>query len=139
MAGKGTTPNSASRRTELRGGTRQLASASTNAPPLPGAAEYGTRTLLWYRTWCESENASQFTSLDWQRLHMIAPLVDAYFETDDPSLKLRLIAEIRQNESKLGGTAEDRQRLRWKVEPPQSDGPEGEKPIPSRARKDPRK
>lgn len=110
---------------------KQLA-GTTNAPPLVGS--YLLQTFAWYETWVESDNASQFSALDWQRLQMLAPLVDLYFTSPTKDL----MAEIRQNESKLGATAEDRQRLRWKSKAP--DAPEGDekKPSPSRARKDPR-
>lgn len=111
--------------------TKQLAGA-TDAPPLL-ADNYLPATYAWYDTWTKSENASQFSALDWQRLQMLAPLVDLYFINPTKDL----MAEIRQNESKLGATAEDRQRLRWKSKAP--DAPdEGEKPSPSRRRKDPR-
>jgi hypothetical protein len=131
VAGKGPPPAENSQRTEKRGGTKQLAGAAAKAPPLVGSYLY--QTIAWYQTWAESDNASQFSALDWQRLQMLAPLVDLYFANPTKDL----MAEIRQNESKLGATAEDRQRLRWKPKAPEK--PEDEKrPSPSRARKDPR-
>jgi hypothetical protein len=44
----------------------------------------------------------------------VEELADAYFA--NPSKDL--LAEIRQNESKLGATPEDLMRLRWKIEEP---------------------
>lgn len=82
------------------------------APPLPFAGRYSPATEEWYATWCRSPQAAAFTATDWQRLHMIAPLVDQYWQ--DPSPKL--MAEIRLNESLLGATHVDRLRGRIKIE-----------------------
>lgn len=115
------------------GAAKDVSGGANDAPELIG--NYMPQTIEWYRTWAESEQASQFTGTDWQRLRMIAPLVDLYFTSPSKDL----MAEIRQNESKLGATAEDRQRLRWKIQTPEKsdadDVPEKSKP---RERKDPR-
>ena len=137
MGSRGPTPAAAPQR--RNNPAKQLGgqgSPGVKAPALVGT--YLPQTLAWYLAWTVSDNASQFSALDWQRLAFVAELVEGFFATDDMNLKLRLMAEIRQNESKLGATAEDRQRLRWKSKAP--DAPEdGKKPSPSRARTDPRK
>ncbi|NLA67950.1 MAG: hypothetical protein GX856_06860 [Gammaproteobacteria bacterium] len=89
------------------------ADAEADAPELPGWESYSTETLRWYNTWCRSPQAALFTVTDWQRLHMLAPLVQEYFAK--PSTKL--MAEIRLSESLLGATHLDRLRGRIKVEP----------------------
>lgn len=61
----------------------------------------------WYQTWAESPQAATFLPTDWQRLHMVAPLVLAYWSTFDKGL----LAEIRLNEGLLGATHADRLRL----------------------------
>jgi hypothetical protein len=90
------------------------ADATVDAPALPDAEQYGPRTLEWYATWCRTPQASLFTVTDWQRLHMLAPLVEMYWAA--PST--RLLAEIRLSESLLGATHVDRMRARIKVEAP---------------------
>lgn len=84
-------------------------------PDLPGGHDYDSRTLAWYETWRSSPQAATFLPTDWQRLHMLAELVQQYWE--EP--RKELLAEVRLNEASLGGTAADRMRLRWTVaEPP---------------------
>ncbi|SFD14199.1 hypothetical protein [Streptomyces aidingensis] len=83
-------------------------------PELPHAALYGPQTIAWYDTWRRSPQSAAFLPTDWQRLLMLAPLVDAYFL--EPSTKL--LAEIRLNEGLLGATHTDRLRARIKVEAP---------------------
>jgi len=96
------------------------AAAPVVAPPLPG--RWPAAVKRWYETWCESPQAQAFTVTDWQRLHMLAPLVAAYYKTPDKGL----MAEIRLNESLLGATHADRLRARIKVEkPPAAEVPPG--------------
>lgn len=90
--------------------------ARAEAPPLPGRHPKAVQD--WYATWCSSPQAQTFTVTDWQRLHMLAPLVALYFKAPDKGL----MAEIRQNESLLGATHVDRLRARIKVA--------GERPTP---------
>ena len=89
------------------------ADATAAAPPLPNADKYLDATRDWYETWAASPQAAVFVGTDWQRLHMLAPLVDQYFRLPDS----KLLAEIRLNESLLGATHVDRLRARIKVEP----------------------
>jgi len=68
-------------------------------------------TRDWFETWASSPQAHAFTSTDWQRLILIAPLVDRLHRgigAPGP-----LMAEIRLNETGLGALAADRARLRW--------------------------
>jgi hypothetical protein len=81
-----------------------------DAPPaLPG--RWPAAVQRWYETWCSSPQAQAFTVTDWQRLHMLAPLVARYFKTPDKAL----MSEIRLNESLLGATHVDRLRARIKL------------------------
>lgn len=82
----------------------------TPTPDLPGE-HYDLRTVAWYETWRRSPQAATFLPTDWQRLHMLAELVQQYWE--EP--RKELLAEVRLNEASLGGTAADRMRLRWTV------------------------
>lgn len=90
------------------------ADAKPKAPALPNARRFLKATRDWYATWCASPQASAFTVTDWQRLHMLAPLVDQFWRGPDA----KLMSEIRINESLLGATHVDRMRGRIKVEQP---------------------
>lgn len=92
------------------------ADAPVDAPELPDFEGYSTSVLRWYNTWCASPQAALFTPTDWQRLHMLAPLIQEYFAK--PSTKL--MAEIRISESLLGATHVDRMRGRIKLEQPKA-------------------
>jgi hypothetical protein len=92
-----------------------------DAPELPFSGRYSQATCDWYGTWCRSPQAGTFTPTDWQRLHMIAPLVNEYWVEPSP----KLMAEIRLNESLLGATHVDRLRGRIKVEKPRPDSGSG--------------
>ncbi|GAA2294002.1 hypothetical protein GCM10010149_47420 [Nonomuraea roseoviolacea subsp. roseoviolacea] len=89
------------------------------APRLRGYAKYSAATREWWDTWKDSPQSAAFTSTDWMRLAMLAPLVEQYHE--EP--KTALLAEIRLNEERLGATVADRQRLRMKLSGPKEDKP----------------
>jgi len=101
-------------------------------PPKDGDETWHPATVRWYQVWRRSPQASTFTTTDWQRLHMMAPLVDEYFH--EP--KTALLAEIRLNEAKLGATPEDRQRLKVRIV--EEEEPQVDRGPSSRERKDPR-
>jgi hypothetical protein len=105
------------------------------AGDVPGlAGSFSEETRRWYATWAGSPQASMFTGTDWQRLAMLAPLVDAYFA--EPTKEL--LGEIRLNEALLGATPVDRLRLRWKL-PDAGDGSAvATPPRPARRTADPR-
>lgn len=115
MAGVGPPPKDDEKRQRTNAGPESVEldrdARVDDAPELPGADGYLPATVSWYQEWCESAQAAQFLNTDWQRLHMIAPLVDSYFRNPVP----RVMAEIRLNEAKLGATADDRLRLRWRL------------------------
>lgn len=102
-------------------------------PDLPGG-HYDNRTLAWYDTWRNSPQAATFLATDWQRLHMLAEMVQLYWE--EP--RKDLLAEIRLNEAALGGTAADRIRMRWVVADSMEDSPASQRPGRTRgaARRD---
>lgn len=94
------------------------ASSAAAAPELPGRSKYLAQTRAWYRTWCESGQATQFSPTDWQRLHMLAPIVDQYhrlLQTNQVDKAVKLLSQIERSEARFGATADDRQRLRWKL------------------------
>lgn len=73
-------------------------------------ASYSRATQKWWETWVESEQAMYFAPTDWQRLQMLAVIVEQYYGTGRQN-KAVLLAEIRQNESLLGATIMDRMRM----------------------------
>lgn len=113
-----------------------LGNSPIKAPPLPGRTKFLKQTRDWYDVWCRSPQASQLTGPSWQRLHMLAFLVDEFFKTHDKAL----LAEIRANEKELGATPEAMQRLRWtfKAPPPAAAEPSSSAPARKRKRTDPR-
>lgn len=125
MAGFGPPPAENRRRRNKdefeEGAVAVSAGSGVDAPELPNAGMYGPQTLAWYANWCRAPQAAVFTVTDWQRLHMLAPLVEEYWGA--PSTKL--LAEIRLNESLLGATHLDRLRGRIKVEQPQREAVRG--------------
>ena len=90
-------------------------------PELPEPERYCEQARAWYEVWRRAPQAQQFLATDWQRLAMIVPLVDRYCRDaadERPSVQraaARLMAEVRATEKALGGTAEDRLRLRWRL------------------------
>ncbi|WP_199552797.1 hypothetical protein [Streptomyces sp. N35] len=108
------------------------AEGAFDAPDLPQAEAYSSQTLAWYATWQQAPQAAVFTVTDWQRLHMLALLVEAYWA--EPSTKL--LSEIRLNESLLGATHVDRMRGRIKLEQPKATvHPAGVADLTARRRK----
>ncbi|GAA3223201.1 hypothetical protein [Actinocorallia longicatena] len=99
-------------------------SAVAKPPPLPYARKYLQATRAWYATWAAAPQAAAWVDTDWQRLHMLAPLVDAYWR--HPTKEL--MAEIRINESLLGATHVDRLRGRIKFTAGQGPAPGGAAP-----------
>ena len=97
---------------------------SVDKPPMPSSYRVdgeGVKPLAatrdWWATWETSPQAAVFVATDWQRLAMLVPVVDQYFRTGD----IDFLKELRLQEQKLGATPEDRQRLKWRVEPKAAD------------------
>lgn len=135
MAGRGPAPKDPEKRQRVNKPTEleELpASHDGEVPPLPRRGKYLKATRDWYATWARSPQAAGFGATDWQRLAMLAALVDRYWR--EPSKEL--MSEIRLNEAKLGGTVEDRQRLRWRLpgSGPADETPDEPTPTPQRRR-----
>ncbi|EFC79235.1 hypothetical protein [Parafrankia sp. EUN1f] len=126
MAGQGPPPAERRRRRNADPHASQAVTVPADAPPvqappLPYASRYKQATRVWYRTWCEAPQAAAFTVTDWQRLHMLAPIVDGYWraaEAADAKGCRDLLGEIRLSESLLGATHADRLRGRITIERP---------------------
>lgn len=115
----------------------ELVGGKAKPPALPGRSKLSAPTRRWWDTWVRSPQAAQFLSTDWQRLLMLVPIVEDYFGGE-----FKHLAEIRQNEAKLGATPEDRLRLRWRMREAANEEERAEKKAaaakPSRGRRDPR-
>lgn len=115
MAGNGPPPAERRRRNNKDTYADVQATISAEVDKLRGPNPGSTwlpETQRWYQTWRMAPQSELFLATDWQRLLMMLPLVDDYFERPH-HLKL---SEIRLNESLLGATHVDRLKGRIKVE-----------------------
>jgi len=85
------------------------ADGRTRGPALKG--DYRPETHAWYQTWRKSPQAHLFEATDWNRLILMAPLVDAYFARPNAAG----LSEIRLNEERLGALYGDRLRARMHI------------------------
>ncbi|MEU6959425.1 hypothetical protein [Streptomyces chrestomyceticus] len=86
---------------------------STIVPELADPERFRPEVREWWETWRTSPQAESFLPTDVQRLKTLTLLVQRIYEMEGADLKA--YAELRQQESLLGGTVLDRQRLRMKV------------------------
>jgi hypothetical protein len=97
--------------------------------PVTVKMTYLKLTREWYETWARSPMATRFTQVDWMRLRQIAPLMDQYNRRP----RKDLASELRLQESLLGATVMDRQRMRLRVadldEQPADDGAQKVTPV----------
>lgn len=75
-------------------------------PDLPSG--YSLAVVSWFETWRMAPQAALFEATDWQRLLMLAPIVEAYHKRPGAAA----LGEIRMNEERLGATVVDRMRAR---------------------------
>ncbi|WP_327587927.1 hypothetical protein OHA25_13700 [Nonomuraea sp. NBC_00507] len=120
MAGRGPAPKTNAVRRNKQP-SEELSGRGAEAPPLFKRAKYSTATQRWWDTWANSPQAEAFLDTDWERLQMLAPMVESYWQGD-----LKLLAEIRLNEERLGATIRDRQSLRMKLDKIKNEADEDE-------------
>ncbi|MFD9569725.1 hypothetical protein ACFWBI_07760 [Streptomyces sp. NPDC059982] len=113
MAGRGAPPKDNAVRRNKHMEASLSGTGSNIVPPLPNAESYLPQVQEWWETWRHSVQAEQFLPTDVQRLKILVLLVQRIYEMEGADLKA--YAELRQQESLLGGTVLDRQRLRMKV------------------------
>ena len=89
-------------------------------PELRGT--FSDEVKIWHETWRRSPQAALFEETDWQRLQILASIVEAYFRRPSAAA----LSEIRMNEERLGATVTDRMRARIRVE---RDEVEGDAPL----------
>lgn len=87
-------------------------------PELPKLirAKWHPQVLAWWRDVNRSPMAAEYLEADRQRLYRCAVLHQDFWKTKDSAARLRIAAEIRQQEAPLGITPMDRRRLQWEVE-----------------------
>lgn len=114
MPGRGPLPSPVTQR-ERTTRARQSATAivvddgEVRGPELVG--DFSPFTRDWYDTWRRAPQGQLFTSTDWLRVRMLAPLVEAYSRRPSAAA----FSEIRLNEERLGATYVDRVRARIRV------------------------
>ncbi|MFI6052787.1 hypothetical protein ACIBCO_22230 [Streptomyces violascens] len=113
MAGRGVPPKTNAVRRNKHMEAPLSGSGSSIVPELEDADKYLPAVREWWETWRNSAQAEQFLPTDVQRLKILVLLVQRIYEMEGADLKA--YAELRQQESLLGGTVLDRQRLRMKV------------------------
>ncbi len=106
-------PGAARRNSPTHADQVVVADNRRRGPALVG--EYGPETLAWYMTWRTSPQAQLFEATDWQRLQLLAPIVEGYYRKPSAAA----LGEIRMNEERLGATVVDRMRARIRVERPE--------------------
>ncbi len=83
--------------------------------PNPDGRTWHRLTVGWWdRAWA-SAMASQWLESDADGLGRLAVLIDDFYITAEPTLRLKLAAEIRQEEQGYGLKPLDRTRLQWEV------------------------
>lgn len=73
-----------------------------------GLMTWSRGTYRWYHTWRTSPQAQLFLPTDWERLILLAPMVENYLKRPTAAA----MSEIRMNEERLGATVVDRLRAR---------------------------
>jgi hypothetical protein len=70
-------------------------------PRLRDALTLRPETRRWWEAWRSRGIELKFWATDWQRLEMLALLVDAFHGADDAVVRRRFAGEIRRNEALL--------------------------------------
>lgn len=116
MAGRGPVPKPPGKRVDKshERAVVDLPEAKVKAPAMPRGLR--PQAQRWWRTWRASPQAEMFSATDWERLLMLAPLVnDLWNPASSTTLKLSVVQEIRRQEAELGALVGDRLRLRVRL------------------------
>lgn len=118
MGSRGPAPKSNPVRRNKHEYATQLSKESQKGRPLPKYLPITTAAAKHYwKMWSESPQTAEWLETDWEFLAQTTLLVDSYYKEPKPSTA----GEIRQREGKLGGTVEDRARLRMTFEKPKDE------------------
>ena len=73
----------------------------------------------WWEVWLRSPQQVRFTETTWHRLELLVPIVERYHKHHS----VADMREIRLNESMMGATPVDMQKLRWDLVDPNKVSP----------------
>lgn len=114
MAGRGPAPKDPEKRNRRNAEVPMTELDASAAPAklraLPSSRRRHPRTRRWWKVAAMSPQAALFLETDWLVMERLADLYDAFFGG-----AASVASEIRLCEAKLGFTAEDRLRLRWRL------------------------
>lgn len=97
-------------------------------PDLPKEYSWGKRTRDWWDMWRRSEIAVRMEPSDWEHLLDTANLHNEFWSRSlQPATMTSYAAEIRRRVAALGGTLEDRLKLRIKFSDLPEEGSENKK------------
>ncbi|WP_443047853.1 phage terminase small subunit [Streptomyces sp. H39-S7] len=113
MAGRGAPPKANAVRRNRHETAELTGTGSSIVPELDHPERFLPEVQEWWETWRHSPQSEQFLPTDVQRLKTLTLLVQRIYEMEGADL--RAYAELRQQESLLGGTVLDRQRLRMRM------------------------
>lgn len=85
-------------------------------PDLPDLRVWHPRTVEKWKAVHLSPMFAEYDQSDIEGLLALAILWDDFWKADDPTPRVRLMAEIRQNEVRYGLSPIDRRRLAWEID-----------------------
>lgn len=85
-------------------------------PDLPPIRPWHPRTLEKWNAVASSPMFPEYDQSDIEGLVALAVLWDDFWKADDPAGRVKLSAEIRQNEVRFGLSPVDRRRLAWEID-----------------------
>ena len=120
MGSRGPAPKENAVRRNKHENSTELSLGPREARELPRALPVSTAgAKRFWKTWSSSPQSAEWLETDWTELEITTVLVDQLYQGDT-----KLAGEIRQRVAKWGATAEDRARLRMKLEKPKDESPE---------------
>lgn len=115
MAGTGPTPkpddSRRRRNAPTHGPERAIVPDEVVRGPEPSPT-WSDPVVEWFETWRRAPQAQLFEATDWQRLKMLAPVVERALLTGSSEA----MKEVRMTESLLGATVADRLRTRIRID-----------------------
>ena len=96
--------------------------AATNKVPAlykreRASEKWHPRVVAWWKAVWKSPMASEWLAAEVVGLaYRLAELLQAFWSTDDPELRVKLETKIDAAEAKLGLSPIDRRRLQWEIE-----------------------
>ena len=73
----------------------EAAPPSTFKAPVLSGGPWRAETVRWWRAWCETPAAVQFSSTEWERLFRAVPLCEAYWAAVEWAAKGRWVEDAK--------------------------------------------